>query len=100
MKIELEKEFFYRINVEKSNDLYQKFNTGKNNVLRNNDNLDFYNGEWVKIKTNDYITHIVKPAETINSICETYNLEKQKLIDDNNLKSEHLFIGQMLKVIK
>ncbi len=100
MKIELDDEFFYRIDNEKSNDLYYKFNTNSDNVLRNNQTINLYPGEWVKIKKNDYITHIVKPTENIIRICELYNIDKQKLIEDNNLTSEHLFIGQMLKIKK
>ena len=100
MKIELDDEFFYRIDGENINELYSKFNTSKDNVLRNNESLNLYSGEWVKIKKNDYLTHIVKPAENLTKICEIYNIEKQKIIEANNLTSEHLFIGQMLKIKK
>lgn len=100
MRIKLDNEFFYRINQEKPSSLYSKFNTEKDGVLRNNESLNLYDGEWVKIKRNDYITHIVKPAENITDICKTYGLDKQKLILDNNLTTDHLFIGQMLKIKK
>ncbi len=100
MKIELDDEFFYRINGEKPNELYIKFNTEKSNVKRNNESLNFYDGEWVEIKPNDYVCHIVKPMESINKICELYGIDKQKLIADNNLTTEHLFIGQHIKIKK
>ena len=100
MQIELDKEFFYRIANETPAELHTKFNTSKNNVLRNNENINFYSGEIVKIKTNDYLTHIVKPAENIKTICEKYNIDEQTLLDNNNLESAHLFIGQTLKIKK
>ena len=100
MRIELDNEFFYRINQEKPSNLYSKFNTQKEGVLRNNENLNFYDGEWIKIKQNDYVMHIVKPAETLNKICEIHCIDKQKLMLDNELKDEHLFIGQILKIKK
>ena len=53
MKIELCEEFFYRVNNEKL-DFEQEFNSCKENILRNNENLKFYCGEWIKIKVNKY----------------------------------------------
>jgi len=95
MKIEMCDEFFYRI---KDKNLYQSFNTCKDNVLRNNQNINFYSGEWVKIKINDYITHRVKPAETISEIAKNYSISEDEIIEFNKLKSKKLFIGQMLKI--
>ncbi len=99
MKLKLANSFYYQIKKEDDfNALIFKFNSCKQNVLRNNDALSFFAGEWVKVTVNDYITHIVKPAESLNDIAKLYNKEKQKLILDNNLTCEHLFIGQNLKI--
>ncbi len=101
MNIDLDYQFFYKINLKDNyKSLTQKFNAEKSNILRNNDKLNLYAGEWVKLKQNDYIMHYVKPAETLNKIAEKYNMDKNKILLDNNLLSERLFIGQMLKIYK
>lgn len=100
MKINLASSFYYQIKDVNFNELILKFNSCKQNILRNNENLKFYAGEWVKVKVNDYISHFVKPAETLQDIAEKYNLDKQKILLDNNLSTEHLFIGQCIKILK
>lgn len=95
MKLEICDEFFYRFDGE---NLLTRFNTCKNNILRNNPNLNFYCGEWVKIKINNFKTHCVKPMETLAIIAKLYNIDVNKIIHDNNLKSNKLFIGQTLKI--
>ena len=99
MEIELCESFYYRVPSEKL-DIYSTFNSSKSNVCRNNEDLDFYAGEWIKIQQNDYASHIVKPAENLSSIAEIYNVTVEKLREDNNLKSNKLFIGQILKIYK
>lgn len=91
------KEFYYRIEDNNIN-FFAIFNTCKENILRNNDGIKLYKGEWVKIKINNYQTHIVKPTETLEIIAEIYNVDKDKIIKDNELKSNKLFIGQNLKI--
>ncbi len=91
-------EFLYRLQGENEKELYLKFNTSKDNVLRNNDNIKFYKGEWIKIKVNNFKTHIVKPMENLTKISKIYNVEEQTLKDWNNLNSSKLFIGQHLKI--
>ncbi len=93
-------EFFYRLQGESEKDLYLKFNTSKDNVLRNNNKINFYKGEWVKIKVNNYIIHIVKPMENLTKISKNYNVQEQTLKDWNNLTSSKLFIGQHIKIYK
>lgn len=101
MKIKMAKSFWIRLNqVEKINSLCERYNSSKQNIIRNNPDLDLYLGEWVKVNVNDYITHFVKPAETLSSIAEKYSKSKQEIINDNALKSEKLFIGQYLKIYK
>ena len=53
MTIELCDEFFFRV-TNKDFNLWDEFNTSRENVLRNNNKLKLYAGEWVKVKVNDY----------------------------------------------
>lgn len=92
-------EFYFRIPNENF-DIYSVLNTSKENVLRNNNKIKFYAGEYVKVKINDYISHVVKPAETLTSISNKYNVNINKLIKDNMLNNNKLFIGQILKIYK
>lgn len=97
--INLEKQFVYRI---KQGDtlkyLYEKFNTCKENLLRNNPNIPLYEGEVVEIKVNNYKMHFVRPMETLDDICKNYGLTKDKIISTNSLNTTKLFIGQTIKI--
>ena len=42
--------------------------------------------------------YVVGVLDTINSICERFNIKKEELIKLNNLKTEKLFIGQIVKL--
>ena len=97
MKIELCDEFFYRV-TDLNIDVYKEFNTSNENVLRNNKNLKYYNGEIIKIKVNDFKTHFVKPAETLQQIADSYGVDILKMKEDNNLENDKLFIGQRIKI--
>ena len=99
MKLDLCDEFFYRVCDEDLN-INKTFNTCKENVLRNNEKIKLYSGEWIKIKVNNFITHHVKPTETLSSIAEIFGVDVQKIKQENNLKSDKLFIGQSLKIFK
>lgn len=99
MNIKTNKQFYYRIEEGQNlKDICTMFNTCKENVLRNNNEIELYAGEWVKITKNDYLIHIVKPTETLTLIADMYNINVNKLKEDNNLNSEKLFIGQILKI--
>lgn len=101
MKVKLASEFFYRIQQNDDfKSLCKKFNTIETNIIRNNNQIPLYCGEMIKIKTNDYLTHFVKPTETIESISNKYDLSIEKLIRDNGLKNTKLFIGQRIKIYK
>lgn len=99
MKIEMCDEFYYRV-LDKSKDICKELNTSNENILRNNEDLKIYDGEWVKIKVNNFITHHVKPAESIVDVAKKYNITIEKIMEDNNLNSSKLFIGQTLKIFK
>lgn len=99
MEIKPSKQYYYRISKQEAEQgFYIKLNTSKEKVLRNNKNISPYAGEMVLVSTNNYLTHIVKPAETITAICQKYNILEDDLISDNNLVSKRLFIGQCLKI--
>ena len=96
MKIKPCKEFYFRV---RDADLdFNKIFSSKENVTRNNPNLKFFAGEWIKVKTNDYISHIVRPAETIGDISKKYDKPKAQILSENNLQSEKLYIGQLIKI--
>ena len=99
MEIELCDTFYYRI-PNKKFDVYKKFNSSKDNVFRNNQAIAFYAGEWVKIKQNNYISHLVKPTETLHEIAKKYSTTTAKIQEENNLKTDRLFIGQTIKIYK
>ena len=42
--------------------------------------------------------HIVRPLETLENIANSYFIDKADIINRNNLKTEKLFIGQILWV--
>ena len=99
MEIKQCNQFYYRVqNGDDFANIYSRFNTSKDNIIRNNNDLDLYVGEWIIIKTNEFKTHIVKPTEKLTDIAFKYNIDIEKLKLDNNLKIEKLFIGQMLKI--
>ena len=96
MKLKLCDEFFYR--VKDGEDVFQMFNTSEENLIRNNEKLKFYGGEFVKIKINDYVVHYVKPMQTLSEVAQIYKVNENQIVNDNNLKTNKLFIGQMLKI--
>lgn len=99
MKVKMSERFFYKVEDENF-DVYKNFNTSKENILRNNEELKLYKGEWIMVKMNDFISHYVKPTETLDIISNKYSLNKIQIIRDNNLENEKLFIGQLIKIYK
>ena len=101
MKVKLKEKFKYRVEAgESEQDIFLKFNTCRENVFRNNPNIPLFAGEWIEIQVNDFLTHIVKPLETIDDVCRIYHITKEELKTLNALESERLFIGQRLKIKK
>jgi len=99
MESNILKSFWYRIESEKElSELKTKFNSDK--ILRNNEDIDLYSGEWVKVIVNDYTCYFVKPMDTLTKISKQFNIPEDKLIKDNNIKDTKLFIGQRLKIYK
>ena len=97
--MKLENQFVYRINENDSIDsICKQFNTSIENIKRNNNEIPLYEGELVEIKINEYITHLVKPAETLIEISEMYNKSTEEIKLQNNLETEKLYIGQIIKI--
>ena len=90
---------YYQISKDDTlNNILTKFNIKTNNIIRNNSNIDFYEGEVIKIVRNIGVKHIVKPMENLSSIANKYGVDIQTIINDNNLTSKRLFVGQSLKI--
>lgn len=99
MRIEICDNFYYRVD-DPTDNLFNKLNTCKENVLRNNNNINYYSGEWVKVEVNKFISHHVKPMETLKDISKKYNVDTERIMKDNSLITNKLFIGQILKIYK
>lgn len=92
---------FYYYAVKENDDLYsitQALNVSQKAIVRNNPNIDFYEGEVIKVLKEYSISHIVKPMETLTSIAQKYNTTAETLVRTNNLKSDRLFIGQIINI--
>ncbi len=99
--MKMAKEFYYRVKPKDTmRDLEIRFNTNKDNIIRNNPKLSLYPGECVKIKVNDYIMHYVKPMQTLSEIASHYDVDIQSIRENNNLSIDRLYIGQTLKIYK
>lgn len=80
------------------NSILNTFSTTSNRVIRNNPNVDFYEGEMIKILQPTSTIHIVKPMETLDIIAKKYNTNIEDLVRCNNLTTKRLFIGQTLLI--
>lgn len=92
---------FYR--VESGDSLLsvsRLFDVDVNNIVRNNPSIDLYEGEILKILTLNGTTHIVRPGETLEQICNKYDACEEDIIELNNLKNKRLFIGQKIQIKK
>ena len=97
----ISREFYYRVKPnEKIESICEQFNTSNENIVRNNTNIALYAGEWIKIKVNDYTTHIVKPMDTLDSVATQNGITVDDIIKNNNLNTNKLYIGQSLKIYK
>ena len=71
-----------------------KFNTSIDNIEILSSTLE---GDFVKIKKCNHTTHVVKPLETLCDIAKIYGVSETYIIENNNLKTKRLFIGQKLR---
>lgn len=83
--------------VEKDETIYDIARTYHINpqVLIKKYGTNLYPGQCLIFCTNKKY-HIVKPTETIEKICQQYDISRDELIKKNNITK--LFIGQMLEV--
>ncbi len=98
MELKLKKQFLLRVENQNEQQLCNDFNIETENIVRNNNAYPIFCGEYVEININDYKTHFVKPAQTLDDIAKIYNISSEKISADNNLTSPKLFIGQRLKI--
>lgn len=56
------------------------------------------NDEVCLFKPKESSTYVVGVLDSLNSISKKFNLLKEDIIEKNNLKTEKLFIGQILKL--
>lgn len=76
--------------------IMQQYSVGLNSIVRNNPQIDLYEGEIIKVVKNTRTIHIVKPMETLDTIAQKYDIKVANLIENNNLTSKRLFVGQTL----
>ena len=83
----------YRVgHNEKLEDVLKKFSVGVFNVVFENEDLS--EGDIVLIKLLNAKIHIVKPAETLESIARQYCVSVEELCEKNQIKA--VFVGQQI----
>ncbi len=55
-------------------------------------------GDFALVEFNNGVEYVVKPLDTLQQIAKKFDVKKEDIIKINNLKSEKLFIGQILKL--
>lgn len=93
--------FKYRVLPgDTENSICVKFNTSKQNILRNNPQIPLYAGEWIEIEVNNFLSHIVKPMQTLDEISKLYGISVENIKEFNKLQTDKLYIGQLIKIAK
>ena len=77
--------------------------TGERTVLSDSTKFRFQlndeNQSLIANNRDSIIIHIVKEGDTLSSISKLYSIDKQMIIDANNLENEnYIYIGQNLKI--
>ena len=88
-------ESFYR--MEKTDTLFsisKKFSVPVSLIKDANDGMVFAGGVVIYIPVVKCKTYVVKPMDTVESICETFNLKEDRLKSRNHL--DYLFAGQII----
>ena len=78
--------------------LANRYSADVYNIVRNNSNIELYEGEIIKIIRDSKRTHVVKPMQTLEDVAGIYSTTTDRLIDINKLQSKRLFVGQILQV--
>lgn len=88
---------FVRVeNGDNLTDILSRYQVKPSSIIRNNNTIDLYEGEIIKIICKRATEHIVKPAETLQSIAKLYNKNVDELVQINNLSSSRVFVGQRI----
>ena len=91
--------FLYQVQKDETlSTILHQYSATTNTLIRNNPNIELYEGEIIKVVLKKHMQHIVKPMETLSIIAEKYNVDIDMLIKRNNLTSKRLFVGQMLTI--
>ena len=84
----------YGISVDK----IKEINNLKDNILSIGSILKIPTEQIDIISNDDYITYIVKKGDTLYKISNDYNISQKELMDYNNLTSNILSIGMIIKI--
>lgn len=103
---------YFIYTVIKGDSLYsiaKRYNTSVNDIINTNNlkNINLYIGQKLRIPEKDYSekpinfdVYIVKKGDSLYKISKEYNIPVDTIINDNNLNSNILRIGQELKLRK
>ena len=83
--------------VNKDVNIKNFISENKINMLNiKSENSSLKKGDLVFIENCNYIVHIVRPGETLNSIAKKYNTTIEDIIKNNKIKN--VFIGQQVVI--
>ena len=103
---------YFIYTVIKGDSLYsiaKRYNTSVNDIINTNNlkNINLYIGQKLRIPEKDYSekpinfdVYIVKKGDSLYKISKEYNIPVDTIINDDNLNSNILRIGQELKLRK
>lgn len=83
---------YYIKTISEDNTLLDIYASGYEVVGNNNVSL----GDKVVIRRITGVRYVVKPMEKLDEIAGNLDVDKQTIIDNNNLKTDKLFVGQIL----
>ena len=55
-------------------------------------------GDTVVLEKTNTSTYVVQPLESLESICQKFKVSRGEILEKNNLKSDKVFIGQILNI--
>jgi len=76
-------------------DIAKQYNTNLE-VLKQNPTKELYAGQCIALTNLDKKYHVVKPAETIQTIAQKYKTTPEIILQKNKVRQ--IFIGQLLEV--
>ena len=92
------KKFFYR--VEQGDGVLlvaNKFNLSPTRLIKDNNLSDEIEcGDMLYIESADCVLYTVKPTDTLSSIAKRFNVQEQKILDDNCVP--YVFCGLTIEI--